>query len=354
MLLSLLACWSVGDDANDFATVPFESDYAITQNGVVESISTNLECPDGNPARFYVVSAPDWTEPHPVAVVLHSSAFDYVVTPDPTEPLAGQHWASVAGYSRLERGWGVQKVWETLGMLGQVDASEDNLGTLPAALLDAGVVGVYPINCWGDLWHNESGLYPNDLASEYIDRNGGAFAWWMVRFITDPAFASSQGFTTSALMDPDQLLLVGLGDGARGATELVLREPPGLVGLLLDSPVDDLQHWQEEVPGVDVGLSRIYYETAGGEGDWAKWSLKRTLNTTELLDEVRIGLVHSSFDPKVPSDNLAGTLSALIPADACVVDTEAAAHVQSNSDIDLARELVAFVATGEELGVCAP
>ncbi len=351
MLLTLLACWSVGDNGQEFSTVPFISSYAATENGVVETITTSLECPDGQAARFYVVYASDWVEARTSVIVLHSSSFDYVVTPNPADPLGGQHWAGVSSYSRLERDWGIQKVWETLGMLDNVDPSESNLGTLPAALLDAGLVGIYPINCWGDLWHNESGLYPNDLAAEHIDRNGGAFAWWMVRFVTDAEFASSQQFYTGALVDPEQVVLIGLGDGARGATELVLREPEGLTGLLLDSPIDNLQQWQEEVPGVDVGLERIYFEPGGDDVDWLKWSLKRILNTSDTLDGVRIGLVHSSIDPQVPSDNLTGTLNAL-PADACLVDTELSTHVHTNSDLALAQDLVDFVALGNSNGRC--
>ena len=342
VLLTLLACWSVGEQEDHFETVPFTTEYATTTTAIVETVHTNLECPDGQNTRFYVVYDTTWGADMPVAVVLHSSAFDYVTTPDPAEPLGGQHFAGVSGYSRLQQGWGVQKVWETLGMHASIEPAEENWGTLPSALLDAGVVGVYPINCWGDLWHNETGKFPNDLASEYFERNGGAFAWWMVRFINDAEFAQSQGFYSGAVWDKDSLYLVGLGDGARGATELVRRQPDGLKGLLLDSPIDDLEQWQAEVPGVDAGLARIYYETDEGDVDLLHWSLKRMLNSTDYLDGVTIGLVHSSFDPKVPADNLTKTLNAM-PNSACVVDTEAAAHVATNSDLALAQAMVDFV-----------
>ena len=102
VLLMLLACWSVGESEDYFATVPFTTPYAETQTGVVETVRTSLECPDGQNARFYVVHDQAANPDAPVAVVLHSSAFDYVITPDASEPLGGQHFAGVSGYSRLE------------------------------------------------------------------------------------------------------------------------------------------------------------------------------------------------------------------------------------------------------------
>lgn len=351
MLLMLLACWSVGESEDYFATVPFTTPYAETQTGVVETVRTSLECPDGQNARFYVVHDQAANPDAPVAVVLHSSAFDYVITPDASEPLGGQHFAGVSGYSRLERGWGIQKAWETMGMFAQVETGEQNFGTLPSALLDAGVVAIYPINCWGDLWHNETGKFPNDLASEYIERNGGAFAWWMVRFVTDPEFAQSQGFYTQATFDADNLTLFGLGDGARGVVELAKRQPEGLQGIMVDSLIDDLSQWQEEVPGVGDGLERIYYETDGGDIDWLNWSLKRRLNSTNELNGVRIGFVYSDIDTRVPAGNLNGTLNNLRGSD-CVVNTSVAAHVHTNSDLALAQDMVDYVVFDEDVERC--
>ena len=64
------------------------------------------------------------------------------------DPLQGYHYYLE---SRLTQAWSVNKVWETIGVFpGLIDASEHNLGTLSAALTNAGVAQIYPANCFGD------------------------------------------------------------------------------------------------------------------------------------------------------------------------------------------------------------
>ncbi|HJN73648.1 MAG TPA: hypothetical protein QGF58_06905 [Myxococcota bacterium] len=354
MLLLSLACWKTPDPI-DFTVVPFDNDLSGTTTGVVETIETDLDCPDGEGAKIYVVWDETWEEQRPVAIVLHSSAFDYVIEPQSDAPLIGEHWAATGedGTTRMTRRWGVQKVWETLGMHPQVEPAEENYGTIPASLLDAGVVGVYPTNCWGDLWHDESPDQVNDKATEYLDREGGTFAWWQLRWMVDATFAASQGITPSALIDSGEIYLVGLGDGALGVADLIRHEErPALAGVLLDSPVDDLDDWAE-TPGVGDGLARIYFEPGaddtGGESSLAEWSIKR-LVADGGFDEIPTMLVHSSVDPRVPSGNVDGLVTKLeergqVPS--CVVDTGEAAHVQTNADIALARDVVNWLTTGE-------
>jgi len=354
MLLFALACWKTPDPV-DFEFVPFDNDSANATTGVVQTIETDLECPDGEPAKLYVVYDEEWTEPAPVAVVLHSSAFDYVVSPQPEAPLIGEHWAPTTdGVTRMTRRWGVQKVWETLGMHPQVEPAEVNHGTLPSALLDAGVAGVYPINCWGDLWHNESPAAVNDKATEYLDREGGTFAWWQLRWLVDATFASSQGILPSASLDTDTLYLIGLGDGARGVNDLVKRgDRPEIAGVIIDSPIDDLDAWAE-TPGVDEGLARIYYDVAGsddtgGASSYNRHAIKRAVSEGDW-DGVPTMLIYSDVDPRVPSGSTAGLVTKLDErgqVTSCVVQTGEAAHVQSNSDIVLARQAVSFLTEGE-------
>lgn len=353
MLLLALGCWKTPEPV-DFAVVPFQSDVAGTTTGLVETLETDLTCPDGEAAKIYVVWDEAWEEQKPVAVVLHSSSFDYVINPQPDAPLVGDHWAAIGddGVSRMTRRWGIQKVWETLGMHPQVEPAELNYGTLPAALLDAGVVGVYPTNCWGDLWHNETPSQVNDKATEYLDREGGTFAWWQLRWMVDATFASSQEITPSARIDSSEIYILGLGDGARGVLDLLQHaERPDIAGVLLDSPVDDLDDWAE-TPGVGDGLARIYFEPGAGEDDtgegsggFTKWSIRRAVGDGDF-DEIPTMLVHSSVDPRVPSGNVTGLTTKLgergrVPS--CVIDTDEAAHVQSNSDILLARDIVEWL-----------
>jgi hypothetical protein len=361
LLLALSACWKT-DEPVSFETVPFANDLAATPDGQVQAIETDLRCPDGEPARIYIVWPASQTERMPVAVVLHSSAFDYVTEPIAEDPLFGEHYAAADedGTTRMEAAWGVRKVWETLGMHPQVEPAESNLGALPSALLDAGIVGVYPTNCWGDLWHNASPDATNDQGAEFLEREGGTFAWWQIRWMIDASFATTQGITPKALLDPSELYLIGLGDGARAAIELGQRpELPQVTGILLDSPVIDMELWAESSPGVAEGLSRIYHHAAeagdtGGEEsiDWNDWTLRRQVNKG-TMEGVRLAVVHSSADPRVPAGNmddltayLADPVKNKFPdhlADFCLLDRETSTHVQTNGDIVIAREVVSWL-----------
>ena len=351
MLLLALGCWKTPTPV-DLSVVPFENELASSTTGMVQTLETDLACPDGENAKLYIVWDEAWTEPRPVAVVLHSSAFDYVVNPQAEAPLVGEHWAPVGddGVNRMTRRWGVQKVWETLGMHPQVEPAEENYGALPSALLDAGVVGVYPTNCWGDLWHNESPDQVNDKATEYLDREGGTFAWWQLRWMVDATFASSQGITPTAPIETGTIYVLGLGDGARGVADLMKHEErPDIAGVLLDSPVDDLDDWAE-TPGVADGLARIYFdpgsdEDTGGEGSFARHSIKRAVSDGHF-DETPTMLLYSSVDPRVPSGNVDGLASKLedrgqVPS--CVWDTGGAWHVQGNADVVMARQIVEWL-----------
>ncbi|MCB9745710.1 MAG: hypothetical protein H6740_24260 [Alphaproteobacteria bacterium] len=376
LVLSLLtACWTF-PDTSGFDVVPFDSTVAQTTTGVVSTVETNLDCPDGQKARFYVVYDEAITEPAPVAIVFHSSAFDYVLNPAPDAPLLGASFAGAE--SRISWSWGVRKVWETFGLHEQLDASETNLGTIPAALLDAGIVGIYPINCWGDLWHNARGTdYENDVAAEYIERNGGTFSWWMIRMLFESTFADSQGISITPAIDNSQLHLIGLGQGGRAVIDLLSTQDFAPASVLLDSHVDDLTDLAA-VPETNRGLARIFNYDADDEStqpDWRYWAgywmIQRThFNgpsdfpaVADLLDNGRIALVYSSTDPQLPADNLDLLANRLTGTDgdgapyvdqtrSCVQDLQRAGHVFTNSDQGRARELIDFLTGGAKPADC--
>lgn len=354
MLLLSLACWKT-ETPVEFDVVPFSNELSSGGTGVVETLVTDLDCPDGEPARIVLVYDSEWTEPRPAAIVLHSSAFDYVLNPVADSALTGAHWAGTSddGVHRMSQAWGVQKVWETLGMYGQVEPAETNLGAVPAAILDAGMVGIYPTNCWGDLWHNSSTDQPNDRGTEFLDREGGTFAWWMVRFLRDATFASTQNITPAVRIDGQTIYLFGLGDGALGVADLLRHdELPAIAGVYLDSPVDDLDQWAE-TPGIDEGLARIYFDPAGADtgeagSSYEAWSIRNLLIDGAFADIPGV-LVHSSVDPRVPSGNLDALVAKLEnkndngSANFCIVDTATSTHVQSNADLPMAKDLVDFL-----------
>jgi hypothetical protein len=345
MTASMVGCWSdyVPTDVN---SVTFTNEHVRSENGIVTTWELRLTCPDGENARFYTVHNDAIDGAMPVALVLHSSAFDYINNPIATDPLVGAHYAP-SEEPRLTQTWGIEKTWATLGMTAGVDSTEVNTGAIPAALVDEGVVGFYPINCWGDLWENNETII-NDLATEYFPRYGGTFAWWMIRLITEPSFAEAQGVEFDFEIDPSQLHLIGLGDGARGVVNIVNNDnTPDIAGVLVDSPVDDLTVWATDPAFSDeaTGLQRIYNYSPGNEPYWNNYTLKALINQNHL-NGARIALVYSDNDPRVPypQSNFANMITAVeAHEEGLIINTGLPAHVHSNGNADIAREVVEFL-----------
>ena len=385
----LSGCW-LEYEAPGLVGVPFTNDFVESDSAVVLTFEPDppLACPDGKAARFYVVYDPSKTataeaeepgeagdsgspegptddtgghsglESSPVALVFHSSSFDYVIKPDIDDPLSGTHYrAGTDEYTRLHQGWGVAKVWETLGMHEAIEPSEVNLGTLPAALVNAGVVTLYPTNCWGDLWHNDLEGQPNDLATELgLQRYGFTYAQWMIRFLNDADFATGHKIDIGLDLDLDRLILVGLGDGARAIVEILQQDDsPAVHGVLLDSPIDDFSTWagDQRFQAEAEGLARLYNyggETNNPEPNWTQESL-RQLVWSGKFDSVNTALVYSDADPRVPFPQ--SHYSELRPPienlqNSWAVDTRLVGHVFTNRDGSLARDAVGFLLTGEQ------
>ena len=363
MLLLLTACW-VDPEPIPFELVSFENDHSEGSGAVVDTFEYDLACPDGEPARFYTVYDPSWIGPVATALVLHSSVFDYVWSPQPGSPPEGNHYATtgLGDYTRLHQAWGIAKVWETLGMYPTVDATEVNSGALPAVLVDKGVAAVYPINCWGDLWHNESSVEPNDEAGDLFSRNGQALATRVARLLSDADFRATKGVELAFEPDLNRLLLVGLGDATTGTVDLLRRDDmPRTVGVLFDAPVDDLSIWADDPQFADraKGLQRIFnYDPADPDPtrrtppDWSDSSIAG-LADDGLLDTMRTAVLYSATDPFVPYPDVHydDMLAALGDGDLVWAnDTGHAAHVFSNSDQDLARRAIEFLMTGNKPG----
>jgi hypothetical protein len=350
LMTLLMGCWP-DDGARselDFSDIPYENSF-LAAPATITFFDTTLPCPDGQGTRFAAVYPDSAEGPAPVAIVLHSGAFDYLTG----DTLDGPFFYTP---SRLDRGWAISKVWETLGLsLDEVDASEENLGTLTAALSDAGFVQLLPANCWGDLWHNEQGAQDNDYSQESFSRNGRTIAGWMTQLVTDEAFASGQGFSVPIELDASRIFLVGLGEGGRAVTELLLREQtPDIAGILLDSVPDDLTPYVEPLDAfadIEVGLSRIF-----GEKDLARisdWSMRALISDNTPLPP-RIGLVWSDGDPRMPIDAIRPTAEAIagLPG-AWVHNSRATRHILLNADPDLAAQAVEYLLTGTIPGEAA-
>jgi len=345
LLTLLVGCWPNDADraSLDFTQLPYDNEYLTDATATVTFFDTDLPCPTGEGTRFAAVYPDASDGPAPVAIVLHSGAFDYLIEGS----LDGAHYYNPP---RLDRGWAVSKVWETLGLsLDEIDASEENLGTLPAALAEAGFVQLYPANCWGDLWHNEQGVQDNDYEQESFSRNGRTIAGWMTQLVTDEAFASDRGFSVPVELDPSQIFLIGLGEGGRGVTELLLRgQTPDIAGVLLDSVPDDLAPYVDPLTtfsDIEVGLERIY--GAKNLANISDWSMRALIEGGAALPP-RVGLVWSDGDPRLPLDTIAPTADAIsqLPG-AWVSNQRSTGHIFLNADPELAAAAVSYLLTGD-------
>lgn len=335
----------------DFSEMSFDADGVSSDTAVVQAFDlAEHTCPDGEPARLYAVYDVNTPPGAPVAVVLHSGAFDWILSFDEGEDsLDGRHYRIE---SRLERPWALAKVWETLGMLPTpVDAGEDNAGTLPVALLEAGFLQLYPANCWGDLWHADVEVQPNDVEAEGFERDGLGLAATTARIVTEPGFASTIGVNIPVEIDPAQLFIVGLGDGGRGVPDLLdhpVMQGASVAGIAVDSTPDlasayvaDPATWSTEISG----MATIYGEGFAEDPDAG--SLAQRLELEQL--PAPIALVWSPLDHSVPQASVAPLASAVLAGanENLVVEVETPGHVHANSDALLAEGLAAWMTTGE-------
>lgn len=379
-LLLLGGCFTPDVGGLAVEQIPYQTEYMQLDNVVIEPHTYDLfDCPDGSPANFFAVYQTDLTDPAPIVIVFHSGAFDYVFPrTDGTVPLPED--ADAVHYQgatdRLSADWAANKVFETLGLSGEsMDPGETNLGTLPAALADAGAFVLYPANCWGDLWHNEDGSTPNAYdADGGVHRNGRFFAWAMTAIASaDPTLAdtwkANLGLDNLTIpLDSSGVYLVGLGEGGRAIPELYRRSVPGesptpVKGILVDSMMDNLYTLvtnDGSYRAYNDGLARIYpdYEDDDGDGDVTGdthsgyrddvredigyYSLARYFGEKPLT--IPFGMYYSSRDPYVPASTIASLVDpTFVSANAAYVDfrdTGEDAHVFLNDDIMNAREAV--------------
>ena len=340
MLLLLAGCSKPYADLPQlsFEEVPYDNPLMSTEDAVITAFDTQLSCPDGTNARLFALYRSGATESSPVAIVLHSGAFDY-------SDIEGKGYHND---SRLNRSWAISKVWETLGMNPEaVDPAETHDEALTAALTDSGFIQLYPGNCWGDLWHNEQGYQDNDAAIEGFSRNGRTFAYWMIRLLVETSFSASQEFELPVAWNTSEVYLIGLGDGGRGVAEVLSHDNlPDIQGVLVDSSPDllspylnDPGTWSEEVDGLNLIFGEKNTENID---DWSMAALQES----DLLPE-RVGFLWSDGDPRQPVETMSSTAEALATDSAFWVENmHSSQHIHLGNDIDLAQDAVDYLLTG--------
>lgn len=342
------ACFSPPAPGFVVDTLAFHNDYTESDDIVIQPYEyADLLCPDGSLASFYTVYREGLTEAAPIVIFFHSGAFDYVLEETPDDPLHGEHYQPE---SRLDSDWANQKIFETLGLVPG-DGLEENDGTLPAALADAGAFTLYPTNCWGDLWHNEYGYAANEPA-EGFTRNGRYLAWVMSAIASPDAATAAYWQGELGLGDlPIQLdfsaiSLVGLGEGGRAIPELFRRSQtvdtlspssaalPPIRGVVIDSTMDSLAPITTDAStfsGLYTGLERIFATDIGD--DIGKYSLGRWY--AERGATYPVHMAWSSGDPEVPDATNDGFFAteAVYPTFMTDMDYGTSRHVFLNSDI---------------------
>ncbi len=320
-LLLLSGCFTPEAPELTVSELSYQTAYTTSDDIVLRPFTYDgLLCPDGTSATFYALYRTGLTGPAPLVVAFHGGSFDYVVAPVAEDPLYGPHYADD---DRLTGDWANRRVFQTLGLLSP-DPTEVSLGTLPAALAEAGTVTIYPANCWGDLWHNEFG-YERNAEDEYISRNGRALAWAMVALAsadvpTAELWRSAFGFDDIPVEidTASGVYMVGVAEGGRALMEVLRREQlvtslegassvmPTVRGMIVDAMIDNLSPVVRDYasyPGLNDGIARIYPDDYTGNIGW--WSLASYLDQRGL--EGTLQVYWSSNDPQVP----AGTLASL-------------------------------------------
>lgn len=368
-LLPLVAgCWTLELPDLDVDRLPLQPAVGAPDDWWVEGFEMVLDCPDGEPARFWMVY-PGWADRRddalapsvPLALVFHSGAFDYVYAPDAVDPTLGDSFQNDRGQdTRLGAPWAARHIFASLGLYPNRDADEDHAGTLAAALAAKGIASLWVTNCWGDVWHNrESTTAQNNYANDLFFRNGRTAAEFAWRYAFEQ-FPPGNPLTLPVRPDAERIFVVGVGDGGRAVGELlaqvdsevtaaeldtVYRYKPHAV--VLDAPVDDYRPYFASEDGaydaVRAGLARIFPGVSPANPaplDQGAVSTRLPGNPEacghgfNLPD--RIGVLYSCADTRYPvsvNDRLLARLGTQRPA-----TCEAGAHVGSLvKDLDPAR-----------------
>jgi len=350
--IASIACLVSGCWKTEFTELPANalefSAPDAPEGWLVHPIEIDLECPNGEDARFYFVYPVEEAEEGAAleaAVIYHSGAFDFVFAPTTEDPLAGTHFSAP---NRLEHAWSIRHIFATLAMLPNEVETETHSGTLPVALAEANIAMLFAPNCWGDLWSNRKGQADNDFPADLFARDGRTSAEWGYQFLADPVFAQLLGVELPAIIQVDKVYAIGLAEGGRAVGELLVvdNDEDGVpdhtpAGILVDSSADDLGVYYDD-PSLNgntiAGLNRIF--PAG-----ARQTEAASLANAPLPE--RTGYLYSLEDDYIPYEAHRAVSVRLLsePAMWQYVDT-GSKHLLLNDDLDLARDAVSYLQTG--------
>lgn len=315
----------------DLSRAPFANEWVDRDSANFEVVlAEGYVCPDGLDARIYIVepSTPaSSTEPRPIALLLHGRNFDKIMP-------SGEH---AFGEDRLSVDWASTQVEALLGMESALGPAARGEGAWVAALLEQGFAVVAPSDCWGDLWDGRGG---NDYEE---------------RFFRYGAYLASEAISVASRrseLSAETLLVVGMGEGARGLTELI-KDGIQIDGAIVDSSPDWLSPWvaQPIVNQREIETLFAIYDGELAEGlepaarlEALRLLLIRDSLQTAVLDgsfRAPILYAYSSLDQRVDAALTQPTADVIQvnypPLDATVLDWAVPDHAPSNRDPDQAR-----------------
>lgn len=341
--LSLAGCWKDDYQTLDGGDLEFQPQVDAPAGWVVKPFDSLLECPDGEPARYYFLHPEEVpAQPMRAAVLYHGGAFDYVFAPNAQDPLAGTHFAQP---ERLSREYAVHQVFATLGMYPEPDPDHLDEGLVASLLAQRDVAVMMPTNCWGDLWASKVGGADNVFVEDYFLRQGRSAAEWSFRMLVDETFALGFEVDLPVDIDTEHVYAIGLSEGGRAVAEVlsVDNDEDGtpdfhVEAALVDSPPDDLSVYLDD-PGLHAsvveGLNRIF---PGGEPDTRSGSMAFAPLPT------RVGYVYSSADTEWPAEVHRAAVDRITAEGGFVRETERAANgLLNGGDVGLATDAIDYL-----------
>lgn len=248
---------------------PFDNTYLNRGEATMEVwLMPGYTCPDGETARLYLLYANTLEIPAPLAAVLHPEPFDYVRSD-------GTTFSSQVGEERLTVDWAALTAEKMMG-IRDTGAGSFKPGALLAALVREGFYVVVPTNCWGDLWH---GTGDNEYTEGFL-RYG--------LYLSDDSVRWAQDRLD---VDPDRILLAGLGEGGRGVVDMIGYGWTD-AAILIDSSPDYLPPLFGDPQNDEFieGLEKIY-----GRGELDDEAFKTKLGESSLYYQVSQGFVTPSI-----------------------------------------------------------
>ena len=358
----LAGCWTLELPELDTETIPFDPEVGAPEGWSVQGFDMALTCPDGNPARFYLVY-PDEAAADPariqlpIAIIFHSGAFDYILDPSPEDPINGTSFRQSQGdQKRVTSGWAAEHIFATLGLYPNYASEELHAGALPAALATKGIAMMFPTNCWGDWWHNRQSVEQNNFSGDYFLRDGRTAAEFAFLHATTE-FPPGKPVVLPIGIDTSRVYLIGLGSGARAVSELlslrqIVEGAPGPFlyrpdAVVLDSPADDLRPFYDNdsvyYDAIQTGLFRIF---PGGRDTLNRGSLAAVPGGNI---PARTGILFANGSAAVPAesnDPLLAHLAALGRDNAWLYQPQNNVYVMSNADVNIAKAVADFLVDG--------